>query len=193
MASRTSVCWAFFAILLWGAFSSGDTNSDIDLDDKAKELEADLAGLNPIATLVSMADIPEDNTPKGPEDEDDASGEEKKPETTEKDSCGNDIKPKNKSMGDNTPSLIHMTFDHMCEEAEQKKVKILPVYVVGWELKHCSDINTIPYERFGMEKYQSKKPRFDIPGMCIPLVSLRKRFKVPRPLSGDERHKLPQG
>ena len=71
-----------------------------------------------------------------------------------------------------------MTFDNMCKQSVEKNVKILPVYVVGWELKECSDINEIPFKRFQMEKYQNRKPKFDIPGMCLPLV----RMLIPQAL-----------
>eukprot|EP00794_Sanderia_malayensis_P005219 gene5219-5875_t len=177
LASRKEFSFVLLAVLVFAcpALCGVGGPTDIDLNDKAKhELDIALAGLDPVSDFMNVNDIPEDNTPQGPEDEDDASassssGDEKDKHKSKLGKCDKEhLKPKNKAT--NEPSLFHFTFDNMCSEADKKKVKILPVYVVGWELKQCSpDVNVIPYKRFLLAKYESKKPRFDIPGMCIPL------------------------
>lgn len=134
------------------------------------EREKIISEMKDLSSVLSLIDIPVDNTPKGPEDEDDGgsgSGEGVA-------HCRDEIQPKNATTNDtkvDVPDLIHANYDNLCQKVDNGTIKKLPVYLVGWELKKfCGELNNIPYKRFKMDKYKSKVPRFDIPGMCIPLV-----------------------
>ena len=73
MTSTTLKNTLFYGCLMLFLSGSSCLNDIIDLENnRANELASDLAGLNPIASLITQIDIPEDNTPQGPEDEDDA-------------------------------------------------------------------------------------------------------------------------
>ena len=128
-----------------------------------------------LSSVITLIDIPEDNTPKGPEDEDDNGSGTENTENAQCRGLFNNIQDVNASANGtkDAPDLIHANYDTLCDKTDNDKIKKLPVYIVGWELKeHCGDVNTIPFKRFRLDEYHAKKPRFDIPGMCIPMVRL---------------------
>ena len=126
--------------------------------------------LKELSSMLSFIDMPVDNTPKGPEDED----EESSGTGVGDAECRDEIKPRNTKSNETVqdpPDLIHANYDTLCQKVENGTIKKLPVYIVGMELKKfCGELNNIPYKRFKMENYLKRLPRFDIPGMCIPLV-----------------------
>eukprot|EP00112_Aurelia_sp_Birch-Aquarium-sp1_P015761 Seg3519.2 transcript_id=Seg3519.2/GoldUCD/mRNA.D3Y31 product="putative odorant-binding protein A5" protein_id=Seg3519.2/GoldUCD/D3Y31 len=125
-----------------------------------------------LSSVITLIDIPEDNTPKGPEDEDDNGSGTENTENAQCRGLFNNIQEVNASANGtkDAPDLIHANYDTLCDKTDNDKIKKLPVYIVGWELKeHCGDVNTIPFKRFRLDEYHAKKPRFDIPGMCIPM------------------------
>lgn len=134
------------------------------------EREKVMKEIKDLSSVISLIDMPVDNTPKGPEDEDEESSGSGVADVH----CHDEIQPKNVTANETVqdpPDLIHANYDTLCQKVDNGAMKKLPVYVVGWELKQfCGELNNIPYKRFKMEKYQNKTPRFDIPGMCIPLV-----------------------
>eukprot|EP00795_Rhopilema_esculentum_P012443 gene12443-3112_t len=132
-----------------------------------KEREAVMKEIKGLSSVISLINVPEDDTPKDSMDEDDdGSG------VAVNAKCRDQVEQKNSTVNEtqDKPDLVHANFDSLCNLTENGSIKKLPVYLVGWGLKDdCGEINTIPYRRFRMEEYKAKQPRFDIPGMCIPL------------------------
>ena len=135
-----------------------------------REREKVMEEIKDLSSVISLIDMPVDNTPKGPEDEDEESSGSGVADVH----CRDEIQPKNVTTNETVPDppdLIHANYDTLCQKVDNGTIKKLPAYLVGWELKKfCGELNNIPYKRFKMEKYRKKTPRFDIPGMCIPLV-----------------------
>lgn len=153
-----------FAVVIFGCRARPKTPEDV-------EREKILDEIKDLSSVISLIDIPVDNTPTGPEDEDDGGS------GAEQANCREEIQQPKNSTGNETskvvPDLIHANYDTLCQKVDNGTIKKLPVYLVGWELKkYCGELNNIPYKRFRMGKYRGKVPRFDIPGMCIPLVSI---------------------
>ena len=169
-APLSMACIILFAVLFVGTQARPKSFDELEQEKVIDELKG-------LSSVLSLIDMPIDNTPKGPEDEDDYSSGS----GVGKADCRDEIQPKNVTKNETVkdgPDLIHANFDQLCQKVDAGEIKKLPVYVVGWELKKfCGELNNIPYKRFKMEKYQTKLPRFDIPGMCIPMVRTRINHK----------------
>jgi len=152
----------FTILLVLGSEARPKMSNDLEKEKIMEEIKD-------LSSVISLIDMPIDNTPQGPEDEDDAGSGS----NAVKGICRDEIKPKNATANEtikDVPDLIHANYDTLCQKVDNGTIKKLPVYLVGWELKqYCGELNNIPYKRFRMEKYKLKHPRFDIPGMCIPL------------------------
>ena len=80
------------------------------------------------------------------------------------------------------PELLHVPWEKVCHtKFRGEDMKILPVFMVGWGLENDCD-QFVPLDRFKMDKYANRKPKFDIPGLNIPLVGsigIKGRYTYP--------------